>query len=116
MIDGEKYYAHRLAWFYAYGRWPKEKLDHRDGPRDANKLDNLREANDLQNARNSRIGRNNTSGLKGVSLFKRDGTWRAQITVDSKNIHLGYFETAVEAHAAYRYAAERYHGDFARMA
>ena len=54
----------------------------------------------IQN-RNKRISKNNTSGYKGVSCFKRDGNYRAHIGIKYKNIHLGYFQTAVEGAIAY---------------
>ena len=52
-------------------------------------------------ARNTRVYKNNTSGYKGVIYFKRDGNYRACIYIKSKNIHLGYFQTAVEGAIAY---------------
>ena len=54
----------------------------------------------IQN-RNKRIPTSNTSGYKGVSCFKRDGNYRAYIGIKYKNIHLGYFQTAVEGAIAY---------------
>ena len=54
----------------------------------------------IQN-RNRRISKNNTSGYKGVSYNKRRGDYRAQIMVNLKSIHLGYFKTAVEGAIAY---------------
>ena len=54
----------------------------------------------IQN-RNQRIYKNNTSGYRGVSYYKRDGNYRAYVKIISKNIHLGKFKTAVEAGIAY---------------
>ena len=54
----------------------------------------------IQN-RNQRIQKNNTSGFKGVSYFKRDGNYRAYITIKYKTIRLGYFDTAEEGAIAY---------------
>jgi hypothetical protein len=51
--------------------------------------------------RNTRIAKNNTSGYKGVSYFKRRGDYNAQIKIKSKKIHLGYFQTAEEGAIAY---------------
>ena len=52
-------------------------------------------------SRNTRIQKNNTSGYKGVSYFKRDGNYLTYIYIKSKRIHLGYFQTAVEGAVAY---------------
>ena len=51
--------------------------------------------------RNTRIQKNNISGYKGVSYNKRQGDYRAQIRVNLKSIHLGYFKTAIEAGVVY---------------
>ena len=48
-IDGKNYQAHRLAWFYTYGVWPKDQLDHEDHIRHHNWIDNLREVTHLKN-------------------------------------------------------------------
>ena len=51
--------------------------------------------------RNTRIRKNNTSGFKGVSYHKRDKIFTAQIYVNKKQIHLGYFQTRIEGAIAY---------------
>src|SRR6266496_1156312 len=65
-IDGKLYMAHRLAWFYMTGEWPKNLVDHKDSVKDNNKWENLREATYSQNRQNVKIGKNNLIGLKGV--------------------------------------------------
>jgi hypothetical protein len=52
-------------------------------------------------SRNRRIRKNNTSGYKGVSYHKRDGNYRANISINRKRIHLGSFKTPVEGAIAY---------------
>jgi hypothetical protein len=52
-------------------------------------------------ARNQRIRKNNTSGFKGVCYHKRDGIHQAYISIKSKKIHLGYFQTPEEGAIAY---------------
>jgi hypothetical protein len=112
-VDGRMYREHRLAWLHATGSWPKQSLDHINGSRADNRLTNLREASGMQNAKNMKRPVTNTSGLKGASWHKRSGKWQAAIMCDRKLKHLGLFETAEEAHAAYCEAASRLHGDFA---
>ena len=51
--------------------------------------------------RNQRMQKNNTSRYKGVSYYKRGGNYRAYININSRRIHLRYFQTAVEGAIAY---------------
>jgi hypothetical protein len=111
-IDGRWYMAHRLIWLHAYGTWPEHEIDHVDGDKTNNRLCNLRLATTSQNNANRPVHKNNKCGFKGVALYR--GKWRSQIQVDGKNHHLGYFDTAEEAHAAYVAAAEKHFGRFAR--
>jgi hypothetical protein len=113
MIDGRNYKAHRLAWFWVHGEWPKDEIDHRAGDTADNRLSELRNATSSQNKMNRRTGTNNTSGLKGAFLDKRDGRWYARVTIGGQHKHLGRFDTAEEAHAAYVVAAREAYGEFA---
>ncbi|EOC1198696.1 HNH endonuclease [Cronobacter sakazakii] len=54
---GKKYAAHRLAWFYYHGKWPKEDIDHINGNPSDNSIRNLREATRAQNSHNRRLGK-----------------------------------------------------------
>jgi len=103
--------AHRLAWFYTYGTWPSEMIDHKDGNRQNNRISNLREATHAQNLQNAR-GRKRGGGLKGAHWHKERGKWKARIA----QIHLGYFDSELDAHRAYIAAAKKYFGEFARAA
>lgn len=113
-IDGLRYRAHRLAWLYIYGLWPSRGLDHRNGIPDDNRISNLREATQTQNNANSKRSTRNTSGLKGVSLFRPTGRWQAQIRIYRQSIHLGFYSTREEAHRIYCDKARELFGEFAR--
>jgi hypothetical protein len=113
-VDERLYLAHRLVWLYVYGRWPKDKIDHRDCIAGNDLLYNLREATQKQNCHNARIPKTNTSGFKGVS--RKRNKWRAYIKVEEKQKTLGVFSTPEEAHEAYIKAATKYRGEFARAA
>lgn len=113
-IDGRLYRSHRLAWLYAYSEWP-DRIDHVDGNRTNNRLDNLRWVTPQQNALNQSLRRDNVARLKGVTRSDSSrGHFQARITVDGKRLHLGTFPTAEEAHAAYCAAALVLHGEYAR--
>jgi len=114
-VDGRRYYAHRLAWFWVHGEWPSE-IDHVSGNPAQNGKGLLRPATHSQNLANAKRRSDNSSGFKGVSLNKRTKRWRAQITKDGVGRHLGEFDTPQEAHRAYVAAARRIHGRFARAA
>ena len=114
-IKGRAYLGHRLVWLYCTGSWPKEFIDHIDGNRLNNRIENLRNASRSDNNRNVALQRNNKSGYKGVSFMKRDSVWVAQITHDRKNYFLGRFKTPEEAYSAYCAAARKLHGEFARL-
>lgn len=67
-LDGVKYYAHRLAWLYMTGEWPKQNIDHRDGDKANNRFTNLRDVGQSENLLNlHRPNAGNTSGFLGVS-------------------------------------------------
>lgn len=96
--------AHRLAWFYVYGEWPKGEIDHINRQRADNRISNLREATRGQNVHN-RIVKNKT-GFRGVYLSESKKKWYAQIKINGKSQHLGFFNTPEEASAAYKTAAK----------
>ena len=105
-IDNIIYFAHRLAWFYVYGYFPENQIDHKNRIKDANWVDNLREVTNKCNARNRKIQSNNTSGITGVYWYKKYQTWVSKIKNNQKNIHLGYFENFKDAVNA-RWEAEK---------
>ena len=96
----KRYSAHRLAWFYVYGIWPKNDIDHINRSCADNRILNLRDVTKSKNQHNSKMRINNTSGIKGVSFQKRSQKWRAVIDKDGEQIWLGEFidkQSAIEA-------------------
>lgn len=112
-LDGQRHTAHRLAWLYMTGEWPRDQIDHINGIRTDNRFANLREATNAQNGANSSKRENTTSKYKGVD--RRGKRWRAQIRSGGKKYCLGMFDTPEEAYAAYCAAARKFHGEFARL-
>ena len=107
-LDGKLYLAHRLAWLYVTGRWPKFQIDHYDRNKENNRWGNLREATPQQNSTNNYDARpNSKTGRIGVCFFK--GKYQAQIMVNGRAIYLGRFATADEASAAYDEAKKIHH-------
>ena len=106
-LDGKQYYAHRLAWFYVHGVWPRAEIDHVNRDITDNRMSNLREATRAQNAKN-------VPGQTLKGIMPNHERWQAQIRVDGKRIYLGTFDTRELAHAAYCEASRRMHGEFGR--
>ena len=115
-VDFLTYKAHRLAWFYVTGKWPRDQIDHTNCTKNDNRFSNLREASNSENKRNTPRYANNTSGTKGDYRIAKTGRWRAIIRVDRVRIHLGVFGTVEEAITAYAEGSARLHRDFGRVA
>jgi len=92
------------------------EVDHRDSDGLNNRQSNLRLATSSQNKCNSHTRKDNESGLKGVRLHKKSGTWTARICLHGKRLSLGYFHDKLSAAKAYEEAAKRLHGEFSRAA
>ena len=84
-IKNKKYMAHRLAWLYMTGEWPRDEIDHIDHIKTNNKWDNLRNVTHRENMLNQSIGKNNKSGVTGVSWNKYERLWIAQICINRKD-------------------------------
>lgn len=99
-INGVLYLAHRLAWLYVYGQWPRREIDHIDVEPSNNKINNLREATGSQNKQNSRKSHaDSQTKILGVEVSHCG--FYARICIKGKRIYLGHFKTAEEAHNAY---------------
>jgi hypothetical protein len=101
-IEGKKYLLHRIVWMFHHGSFPSAQIDHINGIKTDNRIENLREANNSENQQNQRKPpSSNTSGFLGVTKYKSRGNWIAGIKINGKRINLGYFDTPEEAHEAY---------------
>jgi hypothetical protein len=82
-------YAHRAAWCFVYGSWPKNAIDHINGNRKDNTINNLRDVPHSKNMQNVKKRSDNTSGKTGVYFNPRKRFWFAQISVCGKVVYLG---------------------------
>lgn len=111
-VDGKKYYVHRLIWVLIYGELDQSKdIDHINGIRDDNRLENLRIATRSENMQNERKARlsNLSTGELGISKLNNSSKYRAKIRINGKQKHIGYFETLEDAKAAYVMAKREFH-------
>ncbi|UFD98382.1 HNH homing endonuclease [Hafnia phage vB_HalM_SPARTY] len=111
-FEGTLYLAHRLAFLFMTGSMP-DYVDHEDEDKSNNKWLNLRAATKAQNGHNVGIGSRNTSGVKGVSFYKPNGKWLAQIVHQGKNYYLGYHEDIETAKMVVINKRAELHGEFA---
>lgn len=103
-VCGKVRAAHRLVWLYVHGYFPEGDIDHVDGNRLNNALNNLRECNRSQNLLNKPIQDNNVTGVKGVCWDKRKKLWEAYAKQKGVKIRLGMyknFDDAVRARKEY---------------
>jgi len=106
----KSYQAHRLAWLYVHGRWPKDQIDHINRNRSDNRIKNLRDVSPQLNSHNTSIA-GRRSLPKGVYKLPGDSLnpWRAIINVNNHLIHLGVFPTVAAAAKAYLSAKREMH-------
>ena len=108
VVDGKTYREHRLVWLYYYGEFPPEHIDHINGVKSDNRLENLRAVSNAENGKNQRRRRDNTSGIMGVCRHSRVKCYIARIHVRGKLTHLGSFDNLFDAACA-RKSAELTH-------
>jgi hypothetical protein len=109
-VDGKRYQAHRLAWFWIRNSWPSKDLDHINRDRSDNRIANLRESTRGENNANSKMQKNNHSKFKGA--YQNGSGWMAQVKHNGKRHYLGTFQTPEAAHAAYCAKRRELFGEF----
>lgn len=108
-INRKRYYSQRLIWMWQYGEDPgAAELDHINGNRTDNRIDNLRLVTPAENAKNRKQNSRNTSGATGVSFNKLYQKWESYIISNNKQINLGYYEDWFEAVCARKSAENSY--------
>lgn len=84
-------------------------IDHKNRNKLDNRRCNLRYATNSQNQMNAKIWSTNTSGFKGISWTERLKKWKVYISVNKKQMHLGYFTEINKALEIRRLFEEKYY-------
>ena len=112
-VLGKKMSAHRMAWLLHYGTLPNN-IDHINGIKTDNRIENLREATQSENMRNYAHNTKNTSDYKNVVWNKKAFKWQVGLRVEGKKKHIGLFNSINEAVEAAQSARQQFHGAFAK--
>lgn len=116
-----KYLVHRLVWMYHNGVWPNASLDHINGIRTDNRIENLREATHKENLTNRPAPMSNTSGYKNIGIRKTKlGDIRYQATIvtyvgGKKHIISRLFRSLDDALVFRDEQLIKHHGEFAYL-
>jgi hypothetical protein len=102
-FGGRYYHAHNLVWLIVRGEWPAGVIDHINGDKTDNRVENLRDVTPAMNSQNRRQPtRANTTGFLGVTWSgSKIKPYCAQITINGRTQAIGNFATGEEAHKAY---------------
>jgi len=110
-IGKKAHAAHRIIFLWHHGFLP-DVIDHIDGNKSNNKIENLRSATKAENSANQKIRTTNTSGMKGVSWQTANKKWRVAICKNYKPIYLGLYDDYDLACLVAAEATDLYHGNF----
>lgn len=112
-IDYKSFKVHRIIFLYHHGYLPLE-VDHIDGDKLNNKIQNLRPTTKTQNQWNSKTPITNKSGVKGVSWSKSNKKWHVSVGQNGKTFGRKHFEDLNEAKLYVENLRKKLHGDYAR--
>lgn len=113
-IHDKLYRAHRIAWAYVNGDWPKEEIDHINLDPTDNRIVNLRLADRSQNECNKKIRIDNKLGVKGVFFDENRKKYMVQLKFKNNKIRKRV-STLEEERDLYAALVSKFHGEFGRV-
>lgn len=111
LVNRRLYRAHRLAWLYVTGEWPKYEIDHINGDRMNNRFSNLREATKAENNWNKKIRSDSKTGFKNVLSYPW-GAFYVRIVANKKTYTFGPYRTKEQAIRIAEEKRKEIHGAF----
>ena len=114
-FEGNRVPAHRVVFALHHGYLPQQ-VDHINGIKTDNRIENLRAATNSENSRNVGLRSSNKSGVKGVYWNKQLKKWVASCRHDGKQHLVGAFRNLIDAADAISAYRAKHHGQFARDA
>lgn len=111
-IQNKRYFEHRLVFIYHHGYCP-EYIDHIDGDKSNNRIENLRPATLTQNNYNVKTPKSNKSGVKNVHWNKKNNNWNVTLSANNKSMYFGSFDDLELAALVAEEARNLHHGEFA---
>lgn len=106
-IDGVVYQAHRVIWKFVTGKDP-EQIDHVNGSRADNRLENLRSVSVGENARNQKLRKSNQTGVPGVWFDRGSSRYIVRIWGLGENLYIGCFTNLEDATKARKSAENQF--------
>ena len=101
---GKNYMRHRIIFYYVYGYLPII-VDHKNGIDNGDHIENLQESDPVHNIlKKNKTSKIKTTASKGVDYRASRKKYRAQIRIDGKTKHIGYYDTEEQASIAYEEA------------
>lgn len=110
---GKVHKVHRLIFLLEHGYIPKE-IDHINGDRQDNRLENLRSVTRSQNQFNKAMAQNNTSGYRGVSWHKKSQQWVIRVCANGKSM-VKYVKDLELAGLVAEEMRSLFHGKYAKL-
>lgn len=111
-VNGRRYQAHKLAWFYMTGKWSRKNIDHINGNPADNRFSNLRREATPDNSHNLMLSKFNASGARCVHFAKSDKKWVATVQHLGQPYYLGRYSERSKAIKAVNQFLKRFSNDF----
>lgn len=113
-INYKKYLTHRVVWALHHNKFPDLIIDHINGIKNDNRIENLRECTQSENMRNYGLNKLNTSGFKNVVWNKYTNKWQVNLRVNGKKKYFGMFDDINIANKVAIKARKQFHKEFAK--